>query len=596
MTEVPGGAYDRTVLFGEHRAVLPEIGTVFAVHKLGYGDHKQRKNLTWLRTNVEECMAIGGADWGDGIDRSRFARTVPRCTSRNAMHVDYDHAPASRRRAPMNQRPADFVTLRDNRTVLVRPVADDDAPLLAQLFLRLSEMSRFRRFLGPRKHFSLRELTAYTNIDHRQHEAIAALAFPSADLVGIAQFWRDERDDTVAEVALTVADEFQGVGLGTVLLDRLVGRARSEGIRRFRAYIHESNRRVLNMGRRVGPRVAMAYRSPGAIEAEFDLSGDRLMGCHTRADAGSAEAPTSTRTNPDTTSTPPSLVGFIGLGVMGEPMALNLVRTGTPLLVWNRTPARTQSLAAAGASVAATVSDVFARAEVVILMLADEAAIDAVLDHHGPDFTSRVQGCTVVHMGTTSPSYSQALEQDIRAAGGRYVEAPVSGSRVPAQNGQLVALLAGEENAVDIARPLLTPMCRATLMCGPVPNGLLMKLAVNVFLITQVTGLAESFHFASQHGLDLSTLATALNGGQMASDISRVKVAKLLEGNFEVQAAIADVLKNNRLIVDAAREVGLASPLIDVCHALFAETFELGLGRADMVAVLRAIEARDDRR
>ena len=296
-----------------------------------------------------------------------------------------------------------------------------------------------------------------------------------------------------------------------------------------------------------------------------------------------------------TTGTPRTPVGFVGLGVMGEPMALNLAGAGTPLLVWNRTPARTRSLEAAGASVAADVADVFAGSEVVILMLADDAAIDAVVDRNGPEFAARVRGRIVVHMGTTAPAYSRALEADVRAAGGRYVEAPVSGSRVPAQNGSLVALLAGDDEAVEVVRPLLAPMCRATLDCGPVPNGLLMKLAVNVFLITQITGLAESFHFARRHGIDLTTLATALNGGQMASDISRVKVAKLLEGDFDVQASIADVLKNNRLITEAARGTGAASPLIDVCHELFAETLDLGFGGADMIAVLRAIEARDAR-
>ncbi|HZS85975.1 MAG TPA: NAD(P)-dependent oxidoreductase [Chloroflexota bacterium] len=286
-------------------------------------------------------------------------------------------------------------------------------------------------------------------------------------------------------------------------------------------------------------------------------------------------------------------VGFIGLGVMGEPMALNLVRAGTPLLVWNRTTARTQALAAAGAAVAADVADVFARAEVVILMLADEAAMDAVLDRRGPHFAGRVRGHTLVHMGTTAPAYSCALEGDVRAVGGHYVEAPVSGSRVPAQDGHLVALLAGEEPTVARVRPLLQPMCRMMLACGPVPHALLMKLAVNVFLLTLVTGLAESAHFAARHGLDLDTFAAALNSGQMASDISRVKVAKLLAGNVDAQAAIADVYKNARLIAEAARLAGAASPLIDVCHALYGEAVGLGLGGADMIAVLRAIEARD---
>jgi 3-hydroxyisobutyrate dehydrogenase len=267
---------------------------------------------------------------------------------------------------------------------------------------------------------------------------------------------------------------------------------------------------------------------------------------------------------------------------------------GTPLLVWNRTAARTRALAAAGALVATDVAEVFRTTGVVILMLAHEMAMDAVLDRGGPNFEKRVRGRTIVHMGTTSPTYSRELENDVRAAGGRYVEAPVSGSRVPAEAGQLVALLAGEESAMKAVRPFLAPMCRATLECGPVPNGLLMKLAVNVFLISQVTGLAETFHFAERHGLDLVQLAAALNGGQMASDISRIKVAKLLEQNFDVQASIVDVLKNNRMIAEAARGVGAASPLIDVCHALFGEAVGLGLGGADMIAVLRAIEARDE--
>src|SRR6267154_1387603 len=136
---------------------------------------------------------------------------------------------------------------------------------------------------------------------------------------------------------------------------------------------------------------------------------------------------------------------------------------------------------------------------------------------------------------STSPAYSRELEADIRSVGGHYVEAPVSGSRKPAEAGQLVAMLAGDADAIADVRPLLTPMCRETMICGPVPNALLMKLSVNLFLISLVTGLAE-----------------------------------------------------------AAREAGVASPLLDVCHALYGETRALGFGDADMAAVLKAIEARSD--
>lgn len=119
-----------------------------------------------------------------------------------------------------------------------------------------------------------------------------------------------------------------------------------------------------------------------------------------------------------------------------------------------------------------------------------------------------------------------------------------------------------------------------------------MKFSVNLFLITMVTGLAEAFHFADRHRLDQRLLRDVLDAGPMASAVSRVKGPKLLARDFTVQAAATNVLENNRLIAEAARAAGLASPLLDVCHALYGETVEQGYGDEDMVAVLRALELR----
>jgi 3-hydroxyisobutyrate dehydrogenase len=287
-----------------------------------------------------------------------------------------------------------------------------------------------------------------------------------------------------------------------------------------------------------------------------------------------------------------SRLGFIGLGVMGEPMALNLARAGMPLVVWNRSPAKCAVLAGAGAAVAKDPGEVFARCEVVVLMLRHGGAMDAALARGERAFADRVKGRTLINMATTGPGYSKGLEADVRAAGGRYVEAPVSGSRKPAEAGQLVAMLAGQPEDVARVRPLLAPMCRDAIACGPVPSALYMKLAVNLFMIAMVTGLAEAVHFGQCHGLDLARLVAVLDASPMASDVSRVKAAKLLAQDFSVQAEITNVLENVRLIADAAREAGVASPLLDVCHALYAETEALGLGPADMVAVIRAIEQR----
>ncbi len=194
-------------------------------------------------------------------------------------------------------------------------------------------------------------------------------------------------------------------------------------------------------------------------------------------------------------------VGFIGLGSMGEPMALNLAKAGIAVVVWNRSPGKAVAEAEAGARIARDAAEVFARARTVILMLTDEAAIDVVLQRGEDGFILRAGAHTIINMSTISPAFSRALEADICAAGGRYVEAPVSGSRKPAEAGQLVGMLAGEADAIAEVPPAPGADVRDVIVCGVVPNALTMKLAVNIFLLSTVTGLAESMHFAERYGL-----------------------------------------------------------------------------------------------
>lgn len=285
-------------------------------------------------------------------------------------------------------------------------------------------------------------------------------------------------------------------------------------------------------------------------------------------------------------------VGFIGLGAMGGPMASNLAKAGLPLVVWNRSHEKCRRIAALGATAANNPEEVFQRCEVVILMLVDGAALDTVLARNGSAFNERVRGRLLINMATTAPEYSKALEADIIAAGGGYVEAPVSGSRKPAETGQLIGMLAGKKESIDAARSLLAPMCSKVVPCGDVPNALLMKLSVNLFLTALVAGLAEAVHFASRQKLDLSEFLSVLNAGPLASDVSRIKGEKLLSHDFAVQASIRNVLENVQLISNAARAAGAASPLLDVCLALFAETSAMGFADNDMIAVIRAIEQR----
>jgi 3-hydroxyisobutyrate dehydrogenase len=285
-------------------------------------------------------------------------------------------------------------------------------------------------------------------------------------------------------------------------------------------------------------------------------------------------------------------IGFIGLGVMGQPMALNLAKSGTRLVVWNRSCERARSLQAAGAQLAASVDEVFQQTETVMVMLLDSTAIDSVLGRGTPSFALRVAGHTIVNMSSVPPDFSRRLGSDIQAEGGRYVEAPVSGSRKPAEAGHLVSLLGGDPEVIATIRPLLGPMCRAAVFCGPVGNASLMKLAVNLYLNTMLVGLAESMHFAARQGLDLSTFAAAIEAGPMACDVTRVKIPKLVERDFSVQAATSDAFTSCQLIADAARAASIASPLLDLSKTLYSESVGLGNSRLDMMSVIQSIEKR----
>ena len=285
-------------------------------------------------------------------------------------------------------------------------------------------------------------------------------------------------------------------------------------------------------------------------------------------------------------------IGFIGIGVMGQPMAANLLEAGFDLVVWNRSPDRCAPLQERGATVARSVRQLFEVSEIVILMLASSNAMDEVLERGTPGFSDLVRNRAVVHMGTTSPGYSEALAAEVRAAGGFYVECPVSGSRKPAEAGLLVGMLAGDHEKVPELRATLTPMCQQLFVCGEVPSALLMKLSVNLFLITMVTGLCEAYHFAETHSLDVRLLQSVLDAGPMASSVSKTKLSKLVEHDFSVQASIVDVLKNAKLVSDASARAQISSPLIDRCVELYRETADHGGGGLDMAGVVRTLEDR----
>lgn len=284
-------------------------------------------------------------------------------------------------------------------------------------------------------------------------------------------------------------------------------------------------------------------------------------------------------------------VGFAGLGLMGRPMATNLLRAGADLTVYNRSAEPRAALAALGAGVAATPRELFARSDAVILMLATEEACDIVLGRHDADFQVRVAGKLIVNMGTHAPAYSVALERAVVAAGGQFVEAPVSGSRGPAEAGELVAMLAGAPEAVAQATSLIQPLCGELIEVGAVPSAMAMKLAVNLYLITSVTALAEATCLAAASGLDLERFQSVIARGPLGSPVVRAKLDKMVRSDFAPQAAIGDVLKNARLVAQAAAQVASEAPLLRESLARFEMAASRGGETLDMAAILLAYQS-----
>src|SRR5215472_18484788 len=174
--------------------------------------------------------------------------------------------PGHRPRPGVTGRP---VKLRDGSKVLIRQVQPADAPLLADGFARLSGKSRQMRFLARKDRLSAAELRYFTDLDHRDHEALGALDQADGRGVGVARYVRDAEDPRAAEVAVTIVDEWQGRGLGAELLTRLSDRARSEGICRFTALVAEDNTAMAGLLRNVS--ASLTGRSPGTVEYEITL-------------------------------------------------------------------------------------------------------------------------------------------------------------------------------------------------------------------------------------------------------------------------------------------------------------------------------------
>ncbi|KAI9903451.1 hypothetical protein N3K66_002803 [Trichothecium roseum] len=293
-------------------------------------------------------------------------------------------------------------------------------------------------------------------------------------------------------------------------------------------------------------------------------------------------------------------IGFLGLGLMGTPMTVNLARRFRHVSAWNRTAARTEALAAAGAPGVrrcGTPREVLERSDTVFMMLLDGGAARSVVGDAG--FRAGLRGKTIVNAASVSVECSLRLAEEVRRAGGRFVEMPVSGGKVPAERGELVGMLAAEEESVAEevkGSGCLEPLVKTAVYCGPIGSALKTKYAVNAFLVTLTAGLAESLNLARAQGIDLAAVGEVLDAGPLASAFTRIKVGKVVRGDWSAHGAISVCCDSSRHICEAARREGLRSPLLEAAAGLFREADERGLGGEDMMALYKMLREQQQER
>jgi 3-hydroxyisobutyrate dehydrogenase len=290
------------------------------------------------------------------------------------------------------------------------------------------------------------------------------------------------------------------------------------------------------------------------------------------------------------TTTP---VAFIGLGIMGGPMAGHLLAAGHPLTVHTRTKAKAQTLLDRGAKWADSPAAAAATAEVIFTCVPDTPDVEAVVSGDGGILSlpaEKLQGRVVVDHSTISPSATRRMNEALKARGAALLDAPVSGGDVGARNATLSIMVGGDAQAFARVRPLLERMGKTITHCGPSGAGQLTKL-VNQLLVS-ITNLAacEALTFARAAGLDPEKTIAAVGGGAAGSWQLNNLGPRMLKGDFAPGFMIKLQQKDLRLVLEAAKELGLDLSALKLVHRLFDQAMEEGRAEQGTQALFAVVE------
>jgi len=283
--------------------------------------------------------------------------------------------------------------------------------------------------------------------------------------------------------------------------------------------------------------------------------------------------------------------GFLGLGIMGSAMAKNLLKAGFQVTVWNRSQDKCAELATLGAKVASTPAEVTGSCPITFAILADPEAAHAVCFAPDGALAGIGEGRGYVDMSTVDAGTASAIGAAICEKGGRFLEAPVSGSKKPAEDGTLIILAAGDRELFDLALPGFEKMGKKTLYLGALGNGAQMKLIVNMVMGGMMTIFCEGLALATKAGLEASDLLDVIDSGAMANPMFKMKGAQIGQGSFSAAFPLKHMQKDLRLAVALGDTLG--QPLFSAAAAneSFKRARALGLSDQDFCAVFQAIDS-----
>ena len=283
-------------------------------------------------------------------------------------------------------------------------------------------------------------------------------------------------------------------------------------------------------------------------------------------------------------------IGFIGLGVMGTPMARHLQNAGHQLFTSRHSRSPQQELTDNGLVVLDDPKSVAAQAEIIILMLPDTPDVEAVLFGDNGVAEGIAEGKLVIDMSSIAPIPTKEFAKKIRALGGDYLDAPVSGGEVGAKNASLSIMVGGSQASFDRAKPLFDLVGKNITLVGEVGDGQVTKIANQIIVGLTIEAVAEALVFASKAGADPAKVRSALMGGFAASRILEVHGERMVKRTFDPGFRISLHQKDLNLALSSARALGVSLPSTAVAQELFNSCAAHGDGSLDHSGLVRALE------